>query len=132
MKYIRTDKGVYEFTDEMCINKFGHIAYKDRPFICVYGVGNKVIKQADTIEELCDEFVEEYPIYRGNEIVGKGHQYWTYSKLANSFYNDIDDYKDYDYFIDEEFNFYGAIWTNKGLIYVAKMNDKGELELYEK
>ena len=24
---------------------------------------------------------------------------------------------------------YGAIWTSKGLIYVAKMNDKGELEL---
>ena len=24
---------------------------------------------------------------------------------------------------------YGAIWTDKGLIYVAKMNDKGELEL---
>ena len=24
---------------------------------------------------------------------------------------------------------YGAIWTNKGLIYVAEMNDKGELEL---
>ena len=22
---------------------------------------------------------------------------------------------------------YGAIWTDKGLIYVAKMNDKGEL-----
>ena len=22
---------------------------------------------------------------------------------------------------------YGAIWTSKGLIYVAKMNDKGEL-----
>ncbi len=24
---------------------------------------------------------------------------------------------------------YGCIWTSKGLIYVAKMNDKGELEL---
>lgn len=24
---------------------------------------------------------------------------------------------------------YGAIWTDKGLIYVAKMNNKGELEL---
>ena len=24
---------------------------------------------------------------------------------------------------------YGAIWTDKGLIYAAKMNDKGELEL---
>lgn len=26
---------------------------------------------------------------------------------------------------------YGAIWTDKGLIYVAKMNEKGELELYK-
>ena len=25
--------------------------------------------------------------------------------------------------------FYGAIWTSKGLIYVAKMNEKGDLEL---
>ena len=24
---------------------------------------------------------------------------------------------------------FGAIWTDKGLIYVAKMNEKGELEL---
>ncbi len=24
---------------------------------------------------------------------------------------------------------YGAIWTEKGLTYVAKMNDEGELEL---
>ena len=24
---------------------------------------------------------------------------------------------------------YGAIWTNKGLIYVAQLNEKGELEL---
>ena len=24
---------------------------------------------------------------------------------------------------------YGAIWTDKGLIYVAKMNEEGELEL---
>ena len=29
----------------------------------------------------------------------------------------------------EKFEIYGAIWTDKGLIYVAKMNDKGELEL---
>jgi hypothetical protein len=26
-------------------------------------------------------------------------------------------------------NLYGAIWTSKGLIYVAKMNKEGELEL---
>ena len=28
-----------------------------------------------------------------------------------------------------KYNIYGAIWTDKGLIYVAKMNDKGDLEL---
>ena len=26
-------------------------------------------------------------------------------------------------------NVYGAIWTDKGLVYVIKMNEKGEFEL---
>jgi len=30
---------------------------------------------------------------------------------------------------DKDWTIYGAIWTDKGLIYVAKMNDKGEFEL---
>ena len=30
---------------------------------------------------------------------------------------------------DKKIQIYGAIWTDKGLIYVAKMNKKGELEL---
>ena len=29
----------------------------------------------------------------------------------------------------EDYDWYGAIWTDKGLIYVAKMNSNGELEL---
>ena len=30
---------------------------------------------------------------------------------------------------DKAKDVFGAIWTDKGLIFVAKMNDKGELEL---
>ena len=60
-----------------------------------------ILKQADTIEELCDEFVV---------IVDGKH----YIRVPAS---------------NPNFQTYGAIWTDKGLIYIAKMNDKGELEL---
>ena len=82
-----------------------------------------IIKQADTIEELCDyvvsmnelcdvPIVEELPHEMGNDkhfisnvkfqtLQGQHGKWWV--KLA--------------------------IATDKGLIYVAKMNDKGELEL---
>ena len=61
------------------------------------------LSQADTIEELCDEFVYgETLIYDKEEM-----------KFLTSRGEIV----------------YGAIWTSKGLIYVAKMNEKGELEL---
>ena len=41
----------------------------------------------------------------------------------------IYDKTDMKWFVEKGDNVYGAIWTDKGLIYVAKMNDKGELEL---
>lgn len=65
------------------------------------------IKQADTIEELCDEFIV---------IDISGKHYHTY---------DLESAKQYVSII----YIFGAIWTSKGLIYVAKMNDKGELVL---
>lgn len=67
----------------------------------------EIIKQADTIEELCDEFVAVH------KTLNK-----TYCIRNVPFKKQ-----------DENFNIYGAIWTDKGLIYVAKMNEKGELEL---
>jgi hypothetical protein len=77
----------------------------------------KDCKQADTIEELCDEFVivfdksEQYD----NELFNAK----TYTPVeVNTFYKNVKIEK-----------IYGAIWTDKGLIYVAKMNEKGELEL---
>lgn len=66
------------------------------------------VKQADTIEELCDKFV----IFNSNNFcVGI-----------------IDDYETAKYKSPYKATVYGAIWTDKGLIYVAKMNDKGVLE----
>ena len=60
----------------------------------------------DTIEELCDEFV----LIRDN---GKPHLLRDYDNLS----------------VLKGRTIYGAIWTKKGLIYIAKMNKEGELEL---
>ena len=70
---------------------------------------NNVIAEADTIEELCDEFVGiDKTCVNGHQLL-RAIPY----KCANFWNGGV----------------YGAIWTDKGLIYVAKMNDKGELEL---
>jgi len=71
-----------------------------------------IVSQADTIEELCDEFVvvreNKKPVSFINlEQVNLNRGNYGYS-------NSI---------------VYGAIWTEWGLKYVAKMNEKGELEL---
>lgn len=73
---------------------------------CVLEDGDE---QADNIEELCDEFVlfrdgKPYAILRNEDD--------NATKLKET-------WKDYR----------GAIWADKCLIYVAKMNEKGELEL---
>jgi len=75
------------------------------------------INQADTIEELCDRFVIEYKQHNEQRILK------TYIKVERNFLRD----KMYE--LNRIKNLYGAIWTEWGLKYVAKMNDKGELEL---
>ena len=64
-------------------------------------------KQVDTIEELCDEFV----------LINKKDKMHFIDVLSPDLYD------------CKNFVIYGAIWTDKGLIYVAKMNSKGELKL---
>ena len=67
------------------------------------------IREAKNIEELCDEFVGV------DNTCENGHQLLRAIpyKCANFWNGGV----------------YGCIWTSKGLIYVAKMNSKGELEL---
>ncbi len=112
MKYIRTEKGIYEVVGaDSC-------SYLNAPPEMYYITSNnknilksEVIAQADTIEELCDEFVLV------NENV------FTKPQMLEDDYNRID----LNYYKNEDI--YGAIWTDTGLRYVAKMNEKGELEL---
>ena len=98
MKYIRTKDEIKAF-NETC-----DLSY-------VYqSIGG--IKVADTIEELCVEFVIIFPD-------GTWETYKMFGVLEDCL--KMDYYKGCKY--------YGAIWTDRGLIYVAKMNYKGVLEL---
>ena len=77
------------------------------------------IKESENIEELCDEFTYEY------DKNSKHIKCWKDTNTGIW----------YDYDVDFKLNkkeisaIKGAIWTDKGLIYVAKMNENGELEL---
>lgn len=96
MKYIRTKDGIYE----------------KAKYIYAYWENPNKNKEADTIEELCDEFIIEGKLYC------YANCYKSLKHLKSSEVYELD-----------KCNVYGTIWTDKGLIYVAKMNDEGELEL---
>ena len=115
MKYIRTKYGK-KIID---VSKLKYVGEDENDyFFCkVYKSGkeSKVVKcfakkviskVADTIEELCDEFV----------VFDKDNKPQVYSPFNLKVWT-------------TDNNLFGAIWTDKGLIYVAKMNDKGEMEL---
>lgn len=111
-KYIRTKDRIYKLLE---IDSCGVYFTDDLKHF----YKSEIIAEADTIEELCDEFVYvEYKKPRvldrviTREIKEKG------IKVAETIYC----HPDWNGII------YGAIWTDKGLIYVAKMNKKGDLE----
>lgn len=113
MKYIVTKDGriikfdTSDVEEEIAGIKYDILGFRLKTIMQFYNLKKEdILKVVDTIEELCDEFVRV-------------------SKSVHDFLvsNDIPTKK----FDDTEI--YGAIWTDKGLIYVAKMNEKGELEL---
>ena len=127
MKYIRTKNGIIDMNKYNIVcgteNKYERVKYvlkskKHRKNGQDYTVLLKeaFIKEADTIEELCDEIVIDCKenLSKKPFIHILSPKYYMKRNI---------DYKDL------TVNVYGAIWTNKGLIYVAKMNKEGELEL---
>lgn len=110
-KYIRTKDGrIFETTTHL--NGFYFIKSKKNSSRIFE---EKVIKSADTIEELCSEFVG----------VDSNFNHYKMEKIDGKFYTKCDDGT----YRQVNFPIYGAIWTDEGLIYVAKMNRKGVLEL---
>ena len=114
--YIRTKDGIYKVESTL----------RDNGIVKGYNVGeigfirkDQVIKQSENLEELCDEFV----VFDKEQPNGKLLYYKGFENLKKEF---IDFEKD-----KEKVVVCGAIWTDKGLIYVAKMNSTGELELLD-
>ena len=115
MKYIRTKNGIYDLSNK----------YSQTPEEVQIALMTGNYKQADTIEELCDEFVLHYEPLDDIPIP------WASYERRSDSWN-----KNKEMLVKELKNtsgrkpiVRGAIYTDKGLIYVAKMNDKGELEL---
>ena len=110
MKYIR----VYEsdcYPEEYITTYLNHCEHVANLQGAGFDFEGCIVKQADTIEELCDEFVLKYK---------NGYLICDYLTRL------IDLVKENK---EKDASVYSAIWTDKGLIYVAKTNDKGELEL---
>lgn len=114
MKYVRTENDVYklfynsEFEHYEVIPK-GLDRTRGQFTITENNIGK--YETADTIEELCDEFVlKNDNVFPKPQILAE-----DYAGVELKFYKNED--------------VYGCIWTSKGLIYVAKMNKEGALEL---
>ena len=119
MKYIRTKDGIYErmFPDVEQRISFDHKTIEPAYYTtkCEWVAKKDVLKQADTIEELCDEFVR-YVAAENYHNIMRNYDIDNLSCIKERLQKTND-------------NFYGAIWTDKGLIYVAKMNKEGRFEL---
>ena len=74
------------------------------------------VKQADAIEDLCDGVYVEDKHNPHNWFVMEIREYKNTSNADKKY-------------MVKDWNFYAFIKTRKGLIYVAKMNRKGDLEL---
>lgn len=109
--YIRTKDGIYKVEGETCHKKAYFIDRYEEDVI----LKKRVINQSENIEELCDEFVGYFECFNRS-------YYFIYK-------NSYDEVKSNVQTFSPNRSAYGAIWTSKGLIFVAKMNDKGDLEL---
>lgn len=114
-RYIRTKDGVYEVSH---FNAYATHKRKGETLLEGYKTSyiknENIINQSENLAELCDEYV-----YVRNKP--------SLEKPLTSLIRDIS-------IIDKvrkksNTTVYGCIWTSKGLIYVAKMNEKGEFEL---
>lgn len=119
--YIRTKDGVYKVSH---YNAYATHKRKGETLLEGYKTSyiknENIISQSDTIEELCDEFVY---IENGKPRVLDRVITRTLKEKGIKYAEKIYSQPNWNGLM------FGAIWTDKGLIYVAKMNDKGELEL---
>lgn len=111
MKYIRTKDGIFTPEKYQVAKAFvGIFEEEQAKVMSAKKTDFNIIKQADTIEELCDCYV----------IKDRDERLPFVSNTDFDYSNNKD---------KNNFDVYGAIWVGVDLKSVAKMNDKGELEL---
>ena len=122
--YIRTEDNLYEITDKQYDILCGNLTEEEKENfknITSFGLGSvedgtyhsilikDILKYSENLEELCDEFV----------LIERNAKPIIFKTLQGAINNKI---------YDDEI-IYGAIWTEWGLKYVAKINESGDLKL---
>ena len=108
--YIRTKNRIYKVESETC-NKQGY--YIDRYEDDVVSK-DQVIKQSESLFELIDEFVVIRDSTKINQLVRTDNVEYLKEMMKED---------------KRIIAVKGAIWTDFGLKYVAKLNDNGKMEL---
>ena len=113
--YIRTKNGVYEVSH---LNAYATHKRKGETLLegykTAYIKNENIISQSENLEELCDEYVVE--------IIKLNFKY-VWNERLNSKMEELKKNA------NKVCNVYGAIWTEWGLKYVAKMDSEGKLVL---
>ena len=126
--YIRTKDGVYDtskglYTPSIKMWAIGTVTIYDE----------QIIRKSETIEELCDEFcyIKDGVVSQYLTISFKYKRDDEFCALRNKLTANaiVEISKGISKYELENGELKFAIWTSKGLIYVAKMNENGELEL---
>lgn len=119
MKYVLTKDGrafAYEVENETDLDDefifMGALIAKSKK------EGFEVLKVVDAVEDLCDEFVLENEIVSTSKCSIMNRRIFEHMRKAIFEASKITHKK-----------CYGAIWTDKGLIFIAVMNEKGVMEL---
>lgn len=122
MKYIRTPIGIYDLEnsifydfDGLCKYHISHCEYyENNPDEC---------KSSDLLEELCDGFYIDVDLNVERNFEYAFHHFEHFAKTMKSFRTTSK------VMVKRLGGGYGYIRTDKCLLYVGKLNDKGELVL---
>ena len=114
--FIRTKDVIYEVkkVEILCGVKF--YDYETREDFTNRTREEFILKESDTIEELCDGF-----------YIDKCKEEFLYDEIFDECWYDFNPY--FKECAKNGIDVYGFIKTDKGLQYIAKLNSKGELEL---
>lgn len=109
--YVRTKNRIYKLAD---FKDGKALALVWRGYELIYIKESSILKKADSADELCDEFVCENSLINSSPKKENGQTVDRYSKIDNA-----------RMLARKGLTVYGAIWTEKGLIYATVLRDDG-------